>query len=103
MLALALAAFGPGGVAQAQASAETRPEPMLIGTVTGDPEKDSLGYPTSFQGSSTLQGCGSGAPRYSTEMRHVGPVLGDPEKDSIGFIVLHDAGACASPANPTPR
>lgn len=89
-------AFSSCGTA-ALAEMAPRPQPVLIGPVTGDPEKDNVGFIITQRADARETRC-SGVPRYTSEAVMVGAPTGDPEKDSFGFLVLPGDGGCAGAA-----
>ena len=86
------------GVAFGQTSSSTGPAGpsanlVLVGTSTGEPEKDSLAF-----AAPPPQTCV--VPRFSERPQPVGTVTGDPERDSFGFVIV---GADPCPATPQPQ
>jgi hypothetical protein len=86
-------------VLSAGAAAQTVPgfssAPAHLGEVTGDPEKDTIGFIVLGQ-----DPCGA-VPRFSATPSWVGEMTGDAEKDTFGFTVLRHDGGC--PALAVPR
>jgi hypothetical protein len=56
---------------------------VQVGPVTGDPEKDSVGFVPPRPGD-----CDAPRPRFADTPRQVGPSTGDAEKDTVAFEVI---------------
>jgi hypothetical protein len=85
-------AFGLCGTA-ALGQTAPRPAAALVGPVTGDPEKDSIGLVLAGPTEARETGCG-GEPRFTPEAMPVGTPTGNPEKDSVGFLLLPGDDGC---------
>jgi hypothetical protein len=93
-VAIATAALAFGLCATvAMGQTTPRSEARQVGPVTGDPEKDSIGFVLAGAAGTGMAGCG-GAPRFTSEAVAVGIPTGDPEKDSIGFLLLPGEEGC---------
>ncbi len=86
-LAFALAG-GAGSAAEPPAAEPGGPGTVQVGPVTGDPEKDSVGFAGRVHDE-----CGL-VPLFGRGAVPHGPRTGDPEKDTVGFRVAGQYDSC---------